>query len=506
MKAQGREVFAAAIRVHPHPIEMLRYCNSPLDRGTEDSNILVSRSGQDGAFLRMDFGVQKGANPIPRINPSLLPFPSKYKYPYMGFASQQSSADSNHFDVVYCEMDWAYTRNSGLKYLKCVNNEPEILRVPDWPTSGKKCKSKVKKPRGATEPKVFFSPLGEPLLQFTSNGKSACMSVYVVDLRVLIPNFAKNMALSSKPGRYNRATELPRVAMRGRESNWVIMYDKDNNEFAQHQIQPRSIGRTSGKSAGVNIFAKNEQSKLPGCIDKLVHDYDGNLRENAGVRQATNTLRVTMCEFPCRPTIHNTVLVTLIHVRYSSDDEEYYRRYAVAMNATAPFNVIGRTNNLIYGGTDQKAVLYTVSMTWDPHYYKRRDWIPRDGVPYDLSQFDDISQQVEIAVAEAVPADGTSNIDQSLDSTTGFDTLKGNLYAAPVRHRRRRSALAKRADESAIKDSTAVVPFSNELIEVENYYHGWIDDVVMIGFGVDGVESGVMHVNMKDILECLVYC
>jgi hypothetical protein len=54
---------------------------------------------------------------------------------------------------------------------------------------------------------------------------------------------------------------------------------------------------------------------------------------------------------PCEPTIANTVLMSIIHVK-SVDLHEVYSLYLVVINA--PFRILARSSNLMYMGADER--------------------------------------------------------------------------------------------------------------------------------------------------------
>ncbi|KAK9427629.1 hypothetical protein V1505DRAFT_379525 [Lipomyces doorenjongii] len=436
--------YAARLAAHDRPMELLRYCNRPSTRPFDDgANFLVSINGPEGTVARMKFGWADN----PRYNPNLLPYPVGSKCPYIGFARQSPKNVATHHEIVYCDMDWGETPVIGRRILQCV--EPasaQGILLPETTSPAGSCKiHKFLEPiQGHSDPRVFFSPLGEPLMVVGTNGRTNCLGQYVVDLRTVIPELSEKMHLTNVPVRYSNLTELPREDIQEIEKNWVLLYDENNEEYVHHHIMPRSISKGVN---GSNILPAPAQ-ELPGCMKYTLKDFSNSKDEANDYHQATNSLRVTMCEFPCVPTIHNTVLVSLIHLKYKNFYELFYRRYAIIMNVTAPFEVIARTNNLMFAGLDEQTMLYTVSMVWDKSLNARLEGTNTTGHP-------------------AIQAND-AEYDYSSSSTEGRWQPQNKLADA--------------------------------------YYHGWIDNTVMINIGVNDCDAAVLHVPMRDVLDCIVLC
>ncbi|KAK9374027.1 uncharacterized protein V1513DRAFT_447042 [Lipomyces chichibuensis] len=436
--------FAARLAAHDRPLELLRYCNRPSTRQFDNAaNFLVSINGPEGTVARMHFGLAAYS----RYNPNLLPYPVGSKPAYIGFARQSPNNVVFHHEIVYCDMDWSETRAIGRRILQCV--EPASARrllLPEASSPTGLCLSHkfLEMEQGHTDPRVFFSPLGEPLMVVGTNGRTNCMGQYVVDLRTVIPRLSQKMNLTNIPVRYSNLTELRRDDMREIEKNWLLLYDENNEEYVHHDITPRYISKGVN---GSNILPVPAQ-ELPQCMRSPLRDFSKTEDAVNEYHQATNSLRVTMCEFPCVPTIHNTVLVSLMHIKYKNVYELFYRRYAIIMNATAPFEIIGRTNNLMFAGLDEQTMLYTVSMVWDKSSNARPEW----------------------------------------NDATGNSVIQAN-------------------DSEYAEDSSRTKDYGKSWNELaDGYYHRWIDDTVMINVGVNDCDAAVLHVPMRDVLDCIVVC
>ncbi|KAK9322985.1 hypothetical protein V1517DRAFT_338347 [Lipomyces orientalis] len=440
-----------AIQPHgPSPLELLRYCSRPSTRQQFDdaANFLVSISNPEGTVARMLFGSDANS-----YNPNLLPYPAGSEHAYIGFARQSPRRGLIHHEIVYCDMDWGQTRVIGRRILRCVEpGNASRLILTDVASPPGSCKSHkyLELKQGHMDPRIFFSPMGEPLMVVGMNGMTNCMSQYVIDLRAVVPGLADKMNLNNVPVRYANITELPRDDKAEVEKNWVLLYDETNVEYVHHQINPRSISRADN---GKNILGR-QPIDPPQCMKSLLKDFSKTKHAANVYHQATNSLRVTMCDYPCEPSIHNTVLVSVVHIKYKNIYELFYRRFAIITNVTAPFDIIARSNNLMFAGLDEKTMLYTVSMAWDRSFKTRPD----------ANRRRDAVADTDHAANNAEPAGNDSQDDEP-------------------------SRAASKA---------------NKL--VDDYYHGWINDVVMINIGVNDRDAAVLHVSMRDVLDCIVLC
>ncbi|KAK9235100.1 hypothetical protein V1525DRAFT_410965 [Lipomyces kononenkoae] len=465
------------LAAHPSPLTLLRYCSN--DRRSQSSaNFLVSALTDERTLARMDF-LNRGKM-ARRYNPNLLPFPKNYKHPYIGFARQSPKGILFHHEIVWCEMDWQDTPGIGRKILVCVT-PPQVLKLAEWPTKKGLCKSLpyMALPLGHSDPRIMFSPRGEPLMVVGNNGISNCMGQFVIDLRVVVPGLNWKMNLHGVYIRYKELTELPRPEYSEIEKNWFLMWDEVHVGYVQHDTEQRSVSLLQGqRSKQVNIA-----QPAPECVLSLKKKLSGTNQGN-DIHQATNSLRVTLCDFPCIPTIHNTVLIELMHVKYKNHYELFYRRYAIIMNATAPFNIIGRTGNLMYAGTDERAMLYTVSIAWDhDHHQDHEDWNESvHGGHWVLDQInDDPANDSAVLHKRATPAGSSDSVSPARNTST----TQSPTAAAPAKQQEKQIPLN---------------PFVNK------YYHGWLDDMIMINIGINDNDSGVLHVRARDLLECMHVC
>ncbi|KAK9431336.1 hypothetical protein V1505DRAFT_309400 [Lipomyces doorenjongii] len=527
---------------HPTPLNLLRYCSNPRQKPSS-ANYLISTVADEGTLTRMDFGHHPPK--APRYNPNILPFPKGYKHPYIGFARQSPLGVLYHHEIVWCEMDWSETPAVGRKILVCAQ-PAQVLKLAEWASKPGSCKSIpfLSLKEGHSDPRIMFSPRGEPLMVVGNNGQSNCMGQFVIDLRVVVPGLNWKMNLRHVPIRYKELTELPRPVYNEIEKNWFVMWDESNIGYVQHETEHRSVSSLDAPpKKQVNIAT----SGIPKCLSGLKRQIKDRKSQANDIHQATNSLRVTLCDFPCIPTIHNTVIIELMHMKYKNVYELFYRRYAIIMNVTAPFNIIGRTGSLMYAGTDERTMLYSVSITWDhEHHREHGEWDEELHGGHNFLAEIEAEERKEREAERRISSDETKqegkvSEDGALAKTKR--TVNGPLSSQSNRKLLSRATPADDMDvqvdpdatpsvsELTSSDSTAtvttsassatnVMPTSTEMPIpatsasnkhpqnplVNKYYHGWLDDTIIIAIGINDADAGILHVRARDLLECIHVC
>ncbi|KAK9461920.1 uncharacterized protein V1516DRAFT_622729 [Lipomyces oligophaga] len=524
-----------------NPLSSLAYCSDPNTH--KQANYLVDAVTPEGYLARIDFRLNR---PIEAdfYNPNLIPYPKGSKYPYLAIVRMSPKvAGLYHHELAYCDLRWARTRTIHRKVLECATPGIKMNFGKDWKSLDGACRSFpfLQLYQGHTDPRVFFSPHGEPLMVVGSNGKSKknCLGQFIIDLRVVIPNLATKMNIKHLPIRFPVLTELSRPDLKEIEKNWFVMYDAldSDKEYLHYDFQTRAL-------APMDVPANPKQYKLIGQpTPKLITGLLQNLKKGDyaanDLHQSTNSLLVTLCDFPCIPTIHNTVMIEIFHVKYLNYYELYYRRYLVVMNATAPFNILGRTENIMYAGTDPTKLVYTVSMVWNSGLYpthKRWDddlhggreiWAALDSAERAKRKLEAEAEAEDFKLKQAHALENSVDVS---DYPLGFsendevDISKG-MVARGLRKRDSSGlaisseiqslpsiasltteiALATKSTTSVYTRPTPIQRISkpNQNPFVSDRYHGWLDDILLINFGIEDRESGTIHVRARELLECI---
>ncbi|KAK9468530.1 hypothetical protein V1512DRAFT_251995 [Lipomyces arxii] len=519
------------------PLKLLRYCSNPRYKPS-NANYLVSIESADGTVTNLDFGPSDS----PRYNPNLLPFPKGYKYPYLGFARQSPVSVLVHHEVVFCEMEWVEAQDIDRdRTLRCAGptHFTETLDLPGWPSPPGTCKEYefLHLEQGHTDPRIFFSPSGEPLMVIGTNGLSNCLNQYVIDLRAIMPDLSQKMDLTDVPVKYNKLTELPRDHYNEIEKNWFLMWDEKNLGYVQHEIERRSVSFLDATPAEIKNLVPAPFTPPEACVGFLTRITDPDV-SHIYLHQATNSLRVTLCDFPCIPTVHNTVLIEMVHLKYKATPNLYYKRYVIVMNATAPFDIIGRTGNIMYAGTDDDTMVYTMSMVWDHQNHPGHvEWNEEEHGTIVIPEGYEQQEEKPISVTEIFQKlreeddddDASSPAPQQLrkravDDLTSRSATDGTsavpeIITFPVltEHTIPRVEISAQVQAAAAAEAASQLGRApsrapqrrrkrrrNSL--VNPYYHGWLDDTLLISIGIDDTKTQVMHAHARDLLECLHLC
>jgi hypothetical protein len=174
-KFQAQSDMKGRLGAHPTPLSLHRYCSNPRHK-LSSANYLVSAVADERTMTRMSFGRARRG----RYNPKTQPFPKDYNYPCIGFARQSPKQ----------------------KVLECVQ-PAQKLNLEEWTSNPGSCTSIpfLSLKLGHSDPRIMFSPLGEPLMVVGNNGKANCMGQFVIDLRAVIPGLSTKMKLDHVPNR-----------------------------------------------------------------------------------------------------------------------------------------------------------------------------------------------------------------------------------------------------------------------------------------------------------------
>ncbi|KAK7203267.1 hypothetical protein BZA70DRAFT_283253 [Myxozyma melibiosi] len=540
------------LQADPLPLRHLQYCSNP-KHAFDAATIVSSESGTEGTLARILFPSHDLDAPK-NYNPTVLPYPPGSKDPYFVLTEEvlTKNNEKRHY-MTYCDMNWGKTQSVERQILQC-SNKPVTFEFPNWDPPKGSCtgvNAVLEMNVGAMDPRLIFSPIGEPLMIVGAHGRSSCWSQFITDIRIFAPELGPKLNITHVPIRFSKPTELPRDNDDSLQKNWFLMFDENDVPYVHRSFMNRSLTSIEGLFNGAPTPEERKNAltdtSTPGCLQDLLDTSVTDSQDfKSKIHQATNSLRVTLCDFPCIPTIHNTVNIEIFHVKYQYNLEVFYRRFVVMMNITAPFEVVGRTNNLIYVGSDEKMMLFTVSLSWDHRNMPKRG--PWEEHLYGGSDIWSVLEDEEIDATENTRKDistpledgdfgapATSNVGGSeaapitKPDSDGFDEpINPSPVLPPVPqassatpgtspndwNQVRKRDLLQLDDEAIRKDLELVsnydkvygLPALKKNKLVNDYYHGWLDDVIMIHFGIRDSESGVLHVRAHNLLDCYSLC
>ncbi|KAK9450047.1 uncharacterized protein V1518DRAFT_415395 [Limtongia smithiae] len=293
-------------------------------------------------------------------NSNLLATQSTTKLKYLGFT--RFEPDDSH-EYQWCSMAWASTVTSR-RFIQCAIGKR--INPPKFVSPKGSCAGRptLEADHGFANQRVFWSPYGEPLMISTTNSHTGCLGQYLIDARAAAPEIAKALPKSQPAVRFDKYIDLNDTFVDDDpfDRNTIMLFDDKNHGFLSYKTYPQDI--RSIDNPGVNIAEHNNNV----CLRDLVRD---EYVPNGQLWQATSSLRLTLCKFPCEPTEHNTVLISILYAKYKdkAKGELAYRQYLIVMQPVAPFQIIARSRKLIYAGAEEP---FTVGMSWDTH--TRMSW------------------------------------------------------------------------------------------------------------------------------------
>ncbi|KAK7203649.1 hypothetical protein BZA70DRAFT_282989 [Myxozyma melibiosi] len=467
--------------VGAHPRRVLSSVSNPFMTAMRINFNLVGRSASSSKETSSS-----------RFNPSILPLPYKSSYPYIGFTSQEKG---NVYELYSCFLTRGQKAVSKQVGLQCATEPVKI--VIQTPESGE-CREHIflGLRSGPQTPRVFFSPEGAPLLTYSANSVEGCIGVWMVDLRAVYPSLTEYFP--NPKIEYIDPVELRRPEpKREMEQNWSLMFIA-NKTFIQQDLYPRTF-------SSIGWQTRNLAPRSFKCLNALVEK-----KESTVLRQATNTLRLSLCEFPCTPTEDNTVLISIIHVKYQEGYRPYYERRVLMTKATFPFDVIGVSPPLIYAGVDEQALLYTTTIAYDSRQAPRKD---REKV-YDMNL-----EKYMVRTAVSMPSPESEDESESAEDEKS-ESQKSSTEKKEEKEKKDKRSLGKRLEEKKLKQLLSIQQANRDQTKVfenweddpqlkgleSDYYHGYLNDVVLINFGIDDRESAVLDVRASDLVECVKKC
>lgn len=281
---------------------------------------ISSLSTPDGRFFPIKFG------DITAFNPSIIPHPQLGGDAFLLVAQKRrvnpggsEPEDTSVFNVeIGCTASFITSPATGSVSLECIDH-PETLPIAATP--GSKCSGKLAYIAwniGPHDARVFWGPK-KPLVIFGSNSEHACFGMFLQDFRVLVD--WKPVTFGEESWRL--AKELERPPPWGViEKNWFVWWDKEGAMYAHYEMFPRrGFARVDGNGAAggdlgglVGRYTEEEEGTGAGtgvegrgrgrekekdwnrdteCMERYFPRLPRNGPED--IHQATNSLRVTLC-------------------------------------------------------------------------------------------------------------------------------------------------------------------------------------------------------------------
>ncbi|GAA5866987.1 hypothetical protein JCM3774_003747 [Rhodotorula dairenensis] len=335
-------------------------------KSANKAKILESRSNPYGYMNLVDPYVG-GA-----FNPSILVLPDQAG---LGWRHVFVSRGEEKYEVIQGEdTRWEKLIGCFLLPMKRAHLElPYLARESELWTLDLPAKRKVEYMRchntdfnqfiGPEDPRLFFTNDGQPLLIYSQNGRmpNVCRALYVIDARMVIPGLDKALQRAgwNAPVQFREQTDLIRENQYNIEKNWSPFLGENDELFFHVSLVPQQIYKYV---PNLTLRPLDPLAPSHNCLTDLL----GADMNRVHLHHATPLLRATLCKRgECVPDVHNTVLMSIIHVKYHPLPYLHYVRHVVTWNVTAPYEYVSVSKPLTYSGTNQADPIFTVSMAWE---------------------------------------------------------------------------------------------------------------------------------------------
>ncbi|KAL2433908.1 hypothetical protein ABEF95_012739 [Exophiala dermatitidis] len=411
---------------------------------------MFSLSHYKGTYFEIEF-------PGYRIfNPNILPHPSKLDT-WIVVAQKERGGDEFEAVELACEAVFDDQKET----LICTTT-PSPLPVKS--TTGGLCKGEFEWFNGVAGPhdaRVFYGPK-VPYIIYGSRSGYTCFGQWIQDFRKLTgPDKYASSAVSSSSNLFAVGTELRRPGSFGEfEKNWFVFWDEQGQMYAHFDLAPhRSFARLDfdGSIVGDDLgpaTASTDGSCVtkylaPDASEQAVDKGSGGTGKTS-LHQATNSLLVTLCnrlDPTCKANEENTFIMAVVQQKFYYAYHNVYRPYVVLFRQTAPF------------------ALYAISQK--PLWFH-----------------------------------GHRKVAKHERRATG------QTHSAGTAEELRNEPGPTRAESQELPENQAEMFFVTSM-SWKNHgqtYHGYLDDVIFLTFGIEDNRAGAIDVRARDLVQDMGLC
>ncbi|KAH8672563.1 hypothetical protein BGZ60DRAFT_405149 [Tricladium varicosporioides] len=344
--------------------------------------------------------------------------------------------------------------------------------------------------RGPHDARVFYGP-GIPYTIYGSNSQFTCFGQFIQDFRSLA-----DWGNTDFPGtKFKSATELQRPPPYGSiEKNWFVFWDQGGQIYAHYDMLPnRAFAKLEiDGSVGEDLAPQAAIAGDEKCIEEYAPQVDPNVEKPDGesIHQATNSLSVTLCKRSdpsCVPDERNTFILTIFQYKRYYYFHSVYDPYVMLFEQKAPFKI---------HGISQKP--FWIHGRWKPHEVKE---------PNAVEESNQLQEPIEGVglnqVKKRNEVDGPNEVDDSNEADELSEADEPNEVEEPndLLEEGAEDEKARSWDQTEMFYITSMSWKSNR-----QKYHGYIDDVLFLGFGIEDSMTAGIDVVVGDLLVDLGHC
>lgn len=408
-----------------------------------DYRELYSLTTTDRKFFPIYFGDSKQG-----YNPNIIPHPTKHD---MWIVVAQHEQSRETFDV---SGELVCTAGFFEGVLICAD-PPTIL--PITPSITGVCEGDLAYMNfrfGPRDARMFYGPSG-PLILYGTQSQYACLGIWVQDVRMILDAFhLERFALAKL---FISATEIQRpLPWHGIEKNFFVFWDVEGKAYVHHDIHPKRVFAELDFDGSVGEdLAPKSAAHDEACMAQYMPHVGPNLES---IHQATNSLAITLCKRAdpkCIPDSSNTFVMHIF--QYKVHEQRRVSKAAHVWLDAERFLTTSQTYHDYHGIYEPYVVLFQQSAPFAIHAISQRPlWIHGRN---------------------------------ALTKATGSLSYEGKPD----------SDIPNGHTEMFYMTSMSYKSHSQR-------YHGYIDDVLFLAFGIEDSRSGAIDIMAGDLLQDLALC
>ncbi|KAL2135956.1 hypothetical protein VTI74DRAFT_6184 [Chaetomium olivicolor] len=292
-----------------------------------------------------------------------------------------------------------------------------LVNLPIEPTTGDKCEGDIAHFRlnvGPHDARVFFGPQ-VPYTVYGSNSGYTCFGIWIQDFRKLVDwgkeenNNTNNPLPTNTDSDFAVGTEIQRPGQPGPiEKNYFLFWNSSDAMFAHYDIFPKRAfaSLSPDGSAGPDMAAATAAGDER-CLARYLPQLPPKLES---FHQATNSLRVTMCnrtDPTCTPDDSNTFIMTVIQHKTFYNYHAEYEPYVVLFHQRAPYELYAISKQPLWISGRQRRegrrteMFYVTSANWKENGLKYHGYLD-DVVVLGFGIEDQSSGGIDVLAADLV--------------------------------------------------------------------------------------------------------
>lgn len=292
---------------------------------------------------------------------------------------------------------------------------------------------------------------------------------------------------------YRLATELQRPPPYSVvEKNWFIFWDDQEKMYAHYEFLPtRSFAKIDHSGAAGRNLAEVTESHDQKCLRRYLPKAEDMRHKPEDVHQATNSLSVVLCrrrDPECVPSSGNTVVMTIVHHKTYYDYHGEYEPYVVLFRGREPFEVFGVSKKPLWiqGKRRLRVRVRGQPERGFPHH--GRGNVNTEDAPaaeHDALRGGNLGREDWHAHGQGVEGKGKKRV---MVKKGGLGIGRPPIGIPSIGRKKKRT------------HSDMFYVSSINWRDRGRRHKGYLDDVVMLGFGIEDHGSGGMDVVVGDLI------